>query len=71
MSIRIILCALLALTGCSRGASVMPDSKDATGTIVCTLKGEAYFARSGVGDTSFLIRQTEADRLCAKSGSPT
>ena len=49
------------LTGCYRSPTVIRGED----RVVCTLTGEAYYARSGAGDTSFLLRQPEADRLCA------
>ena len=66
----ILACTLLTLVGCERSPSVIPATLNGTGVIVCTLVGDAYFARSGAGDSSFLIRQIDADTLCSKLKMP-
>lgn len=55
----IALLALVLLAGC-RSESVSGLDEQ----IVCSLRGEAFFIRPGVGDTSFVIRTITADNLC-------
>ena len=57
----IFILVVAFLSACTRSPTVL--QKDVT--TMCSLGGESYSVRHGVGDTSFVVRTTDNDALCA------
>lgn len=61
----VVVLALITLCGCGPSRRHVQQP-----TVLCDLKGQAWFARPNVGDNSFVSREPDMDMLCRKEQTP-